>query len=71
MKKITSISLEMVMQKLESDDEYMCLEQQRQEKLAALQAVMERLTETQRDAIVDYIGIAEEQHWRAVEIFCK
>ena len=62
MKKIMSVSLEMIMQRLESDDEYMCLEQQRQEKLAAFQAVMEGLTETQRDAIVDYIGIAEEQH---------
>lgn len=35
MKKIMSVSLEMIMQRLESDDEYMCLEQQRQEKLAA------------------------------------
>lgn len=53
---------------LESDEAYQELEQQRQERLTSFQAVIKKLTEEQRDAIVDYIGISEEQHWRAIEL---
>lgn len=53
---------------LASDTVYQELEQQRQESLRGFRAVMEELTEAQRDAIVEYIGISEEQHWRTMEI---
>ena len=53
---------------LEADMEYQDLEQQRQEKLDRFRAVLGTLTQEQRDAIIDYIGICEEQHWRAVEV---
>lgn len=53
---------------LASDTVYQELEQQRQESLRGFRAVMEELTVAQRDAIVEYIGISEEQHWRAMEI---
>ena len=55
---------------LEADMEYQDLEQQRQEKLDRFRAVLGTLTQEQRDAIIDYIGICEEQHWRMVEILC-
>ena len=55
---------------LEKDVEYQALEQQRQEKLDRFRAVLGALTQEQRDAVIDYIGICEEQHWRAVEILC-
>ena len=53
---------------LEKDVEYQALEQQRQEKLDRFRAALGTLTQEQRDAIIDYIGICEEQHWRMVEI---
>jgi hypothetical protein len=53
---------------LEKDVEYQALEQQRQEKLDRFRAVLGTLTQEQRDAVIDYIGICEEQHWRMVEI---
>ena len=53
---------------LEADMEYQDLEQQRQEKLDRFRAVLGALTQEQRDAVIDYIGICEEQHWRAVEV---
>ena len=53
---------------LEADMEYQDLEQQRQEKLDHFRAVLGTLTQEQRDAVIDYIGICEEQHWRAVEV---
>ena len=53
---------------LEKDVEYQALEQQRQEKIDRFRAVLGTLTQEQRDAVIDYIGICEEQHWRAVEI---
>jgi hypothetical protein len=53
---------------LEKDVEYQALEQQRQEKLDRFRAVLGALTQEQRDAVIDYIGICEEQHWRMVEI---
>ena len=53
---------------LEKDVEYQALEQQRQDKLDHFRAVLGTLTQEQRDAIIDYIGICEEQHWRAVEV---
>ena len=53
---------------LEKDVEYQALEQQRQEKLDHFRAVLGTLTQEQRDAVIDYIGICEEQHWRMVEI---
>lgn len=56
---------------LESDACYQELEQQRQKSLAAFRKVMEMLEEEQRDAIIEYIGIAEEQHWRVVEMLCE
>ena len=54
---------------LEADAVYQELEQQRQNSLRAFRTVMGQLTEEQRDAVVEYIGIAEEQHWRAMELF--
>ena len=53
---------------LEADMEYQDLEQRRLEKLDHFRAVLGTLTQEQRDAIIDYIGICEEQHWRAVEV---
>ena len=53
---------------LEADMEYQDLEQRRLEKLERFQVVLGTLTQEQRDAIIDYIGICEEQHWRAVEV---
>jgi hypothetical protein len=53
---------------LEKDVEYQALEQQRQEKLDLFRVVLGTLTQEQRDAVIDYIGICEEQHWRMVEI---
>ena len=53
---------------LEADMEYQDLEQRRLEKLDRFRAVLGTLTQEQRDAIIDYIGICEEQHWRAVEV---
>ena len=53
---------------LEKDVEYQALEQQRQEKLDRFRAALGTLTQEQRDAVIDYIGICEEQHWRMVEI---
>lgn len=56
---------------LEADAVYQELEQQRLEYLAAFQKVMETLAEEQQDAIIAYIGAAEEQHWRAMELFAE
>ena len=53
---------------LEADMEYQDLEQRRLEKLERFQVVLGTLTQEQRDAVIDYIGICEEQHWRAVEV---
>ena len=53
---------------LEADMEYQDLEQRRLEKLDHFRAVLGALTQEQRDAVIDYIGICEEQHWRAVEV---
>ena len=53
---------------LEADMEYQDLEQRRLEKLERFRAVLGTLTQEQRDAVIDYIGICEEQHWRMVEI---
>ena len=53
---------------LEADMEYQDLEQRRLEKLDHFRAVLGTLTQEQRDAVIDYIGICEEQHWRAVEV---
>lgn len=53
---------------LEKDVEYQALEQQRQEKMDRFRAALGTLTQEQRDAVIDYIGICEEQHWRMVEI---
>ena len=53
---------------LEADIEYQDLEQRRLEKLERFQVVLGTLTQEQRDAVIDYIGICEEQHWRMVEI---
>ena len=52
---------------LEADAVYQELEQQRQNSLSVFRTVIGQLTEEQRDAIVEYIGIAEEQHWRPME----
>lgn len=61
-------SWQSLMELLESDSEYQALERQRQEKLAAFQAVLGTLTESQRDTVIEYIGISEEQGWRALEL---
>ena len=44
---------------LEADAVYQELEQQRQNSLSVFRTVIGQLTEEQRDAIVEYIGIAE------------
>ena len=62
------LDYEKIRMALEADMEYQDLEQQRQEKLDHFRAVLGTLTQEQRDAIIDYIGICEEQHWRMVEI---
>jgi ABC-type phosphate/phosphonate transport system ATPase subunit len=56
---------------LEADAVYQELEQQRQNSLSVFRTVIGQLTEEQRDAIVEYIGIAEEQHWRAMELLAE
>ena len=61
-------NMENILMALETDGEYQELEQQRLEKLDRFRAVLGTLTQEQRDAIIDYIGICEEQHWRTVEI---
>ena len=61
-------NMENILMALETDGEYQELEQQRLEKLDHFRAVLGTLTQEQRDAIIDYIGICEEQHWRAVEV---
>ena len=50
------------------DDNLSDEEQQRQEKLDLFRVALGTLTQEQRDAVIDYIGICEEQHWRMVEI---
>ena len=57
-----------VMELLEADGEYQALEKQRLEKLEQFRTVVGMLTQEQKDAIIDYVGICEEQHWLAVEV---
>ena len=57
-----------VMEMLEADEEYQALEQRRLEKLDSFRTVLETLSPEQKDALIDYIGICEEQHVRAVEV---
>ena len=61
-------SILIIMEMLEADEEYQALERQRLEKLDGFRAVLERLSQGQRDAVIDYIGICEEQHWRGMEV---
>ena len=57
-----------VMEMLEADEEYQALEQRRLEKMGGFRAVLETLSPEQKDAVIDYIGICEEQHWRGMEV---
>ena len=59
-----------VQKALETDEEYLALEEKRKEQSRQFLALLDSLPEEQRETVTEYIGICTEVNDRIVEIAC-
>lgn len=70
MSKEAYVRYKQLMNQLEIDPEYLALEDERRTRERLFLAVIENLSEEQRAAVTDYIGICGELEQRMLEIAC-
>lgn len=59
-----------VQKRLETDAEYLALEERHREQYREFQELMQSLTEEQRQVVTEFVGICAELDERALEIAC-